>query len=1131
MPRLPWSFGRALLASLVVVLAAVAAPEAPKTAEYNPTVHTDKGEGKEAIKRFQADKSLAIELWASEPLLANPVCFAFDEKGRCYVAETFRLNAGVTDNRGHGNWLEDELASRTVADRVAVYKKYSGKNFEQTYESQRDRVRLLEDTTGSGKADKATVFRDDFGRAEDGIGAGLLARGGNVYFTCIPDLWLLKDTKGTGKADVKESLATGFGVHVAFVGHDMHGLRIGPDGRLYFSIGDRGLNVTTKNGRHLFNPDSGAVLRCEPDGSNMEIVHIGLRNPQELAFDDFGNLFTVDNNSDSGDRARFVYIVEGGDSGWRVGYQYGSQTGNRGPWNAEKLWHPQHEGQAAYIVPPLNNFADGPSGFTHYPGVGLGEKYKGHFFLCDFRGSSGGSGVWSFTTKPKGAAFEMVNPQHFVWSILATDCDFGPDCAFYISDWTEGWGMPGRGRIYKVTDPAEAKKDIAAEVKKLLAEGFSQRPTNALIALLAHPHQQVRQEAQFALAATGKDAVEPLAKVAKEGKERLARLHAVWGLGQIARKDPKVYATIIPLLKDADVEVRAQAARVIGPNRTLDAAKALIAAIDDPEPRVQFLALESAGRFPPAKDAETFRAYEKGTEAVVREAKKNADKDPYLRHALARALSVFRTGVVSPSPVTDPSPAVRMVGVLALRQFVQSMPGSEDASFGELMAAALNDTEPRIVNEAARMVHDLNMKPDLQLLAALTTRPNVPTEALYRALNAHFRLGGPENAAALAAFASRNDAPEPLRALALKMLGDWAKPPRRDYITGLTQNLREGDKAVAANSLKARIGGILTGPAAVQKEAIAAAAKLGITEVGPFLVGLVNDAKAPTAARADALKALEALKDVQLGDAAEAAIKSADPRLRNAARAILIKSRRQEILGQLTDVMAKEDVIEKQGALALLAEVKSSAVDELIETWLDRLIKKEAPPELQLDILEAAAKRDGERIRRRLRGYEESRPKGDDLAPWRETLHGGDAERGRQVFLNKAAVSCQRCHKLDGEGGEVGPPLNGLGGKQKRDYLLESIVLPNKQIAKGYDSVQITKADGKTVTGVLKSEDAKEVKVMTAEGQLVTVKKDDIDERRATKSAMPDDLAPKLTKQELRDLVEFLVGLKEEWKK
>jgi len=99
----------------------------------------------------------------------------------------------------------------------------------------------------------------------------------------------------------------------------------------------------------------------------------------------------------------------------------------------------QHDGQPAYLLPPLANFTAGPSGLCHYPGVGLPEEYNGHFFVCDFRGEAGGSGVWAFTSKPKGAAFELDRPRQFAWSVLATDCDFGPDCAFYVSDWVHGW--------------------------------------------------------------------------------------------------------------------------------------------------------------------------------------------------------------------------------------------------------------------------------------------------------------------------------------------------------------------------------------------------------------------------------------------------------------------------------------------------------------------------------------------------------------------------------------------------------------------------------------------------------------------------------------------------------------------
>ena len=187
----------------------------------------------------------------------------------------------------------------------------------------------------------------------------------------FPGLWKLRDTRGDGRADERKLLHDGYGVHVGFLGHDLHGLKFGPDGRLYFSIGDRGFNVTTFDGKTLAVPDTGSVLRCNPDGTELEVFATGLRNPQELAFDQYGNLFTGDNNSDSGDRARWVYLVEGGDSGWRIGYQFLEAPYTRGPWNEEKLWYPSFAGQAAYIVPPIANLADGPSGLAYDPGVSL----------------------------------------------------------------------------------------------------------------------------------------------------------------------------------------------------------------------------------------------------------------------------------------------------------------------------------------------------------------------------------------------------------------------------------------------------------------------------------------------------------------------------------------------------------------------------------------------------------------------------------------------------------------------------------------------------------------------------------------------------------------------------------------
>ncbi len=1089
----------------------IAGAAEPADKSYSPRIAAASDEPARAIKRMRLPGGIEARLWAAEPLLANPVAFCFDEQGRCYVAETFRLHAGVTDNRSHMNWLDDDLASRTVADRVAMYRKYLKDKF-KSYEIEHDRVRLLVDTKGAGVADRATVFADGFHHASDGIGAGLLARKGDVYYTCIPDLWLLRDNNDDGKADVRRSLATGFGIHVAFIGHDMHGLRMGPDGLLYFSIGDRGLNVQTKEGTTLFYPDTGAVLRCEPDGSNLEVVHTGLRNPQELAFDVHGDLFTVDNNSDSGDRARLVHIIEGGDSGWRTGYQYGSDLSNRGPWNAEKIWHLPNPDQPAFIVPPLAHITAGPSGFCYNPGAtALPQRYAEHFFICDFHGGSGGSGVYSFAVKPKGASFEVVDGHPFIWSVLATDCDFGPDGGFYLSDWVEGWGMNGKGRIYRFADAQAAKTPAVAEVKKLLAEGFTRRSGVELARMLGHADLRVRQEAQFALVDRGAEAAPLLAKVAQQEQKQLARLHAIWGLGQLGRRGENVREPLRSLLTDSDPEVRRQAARAVGWLKEA-AARDLVPLLTDGDPRVRCQAALSLSR-PSVRFAEGDS--ETVWDGLVGLLVENADHDPYLRHAVAKAMVRYPDQQLART-AKHPSPSVRLAAVLALRQ-------QRSAAVGPF----LDDPEPHIALEAARVLHDVLADDPLanKYLADHLNRPNMPTPFVIRALHANFRLGKPEQAAAVAAYAARADAPEKMRIEALKLLGQWAKPPRRDQVTGLTQDLAPRDVKLAVEAIRQSLGGLFSSSNAVRQEAAKVAAGLGIKEVAPALLALAADDKQSASTRIESLRALESLHDSNLEKAMHSALKDADPRVRSEGRRLLSHLRPEEALTELESVLKNGQVSERQRAFAILGDMKGPRADAELLKWLDKLLAGEVAAEVRLDLLEAANRRATPAIQKKVQSYQNTR-KDKPLGLYGDALVGGDAEAGRRIFQGKAEVSCLRCHKVQGVGGEVGPDLSGIGTRQKRDYLLESLIDPNKQIAKGFETVVLTLNNGKTMTGVLKSEDAREIRLMTSEGQLLVVHKDQVDERDSGKSAMPEDLTKHLTRLEIRDLVEFLAELK-----
>lgn len=1102
-----WFLALVFCTLLFTTPAAFAVPaDAPAPAEP-PKIAGESKEGEQALQGFKVPEGLQRKLFAAEPLLANPVAFTVDNKGRVFVCETFRQGKGVEDNRSHGHWLDDDLAAMTVEDRLAYVKKHL-KDKASDYTKYDDRIRLVIDTDGDGRADKASVFADRFNAIVDGTGAGVLEHRGNVYYTNIPHLWLLKDDGKSEQAVERVSLADGFGVRYAFRGHDMHGLIIGPDGRLYFSIGDRGLNVTTKEGKRLINPSSGAVLRCELDGSNLEMFATGLRNPQELAFDDHGNLFTGDNNSDSGDRARWVYVVEGGDTGWRMEYQY---LPDRGPFNREKIWHPQNAEQPAYIVPPILNFADGPSGLAYYPGTGLPEHFNGRFFLCDFRGGPGNSGVRTFKLKPKGASFEMTDAEQSFWSILATDVDFGPDGSVYVSDWVNGWNGEGKGRIHRFYSEEIAKSEVSQQVKKLLAEGLKSKNVVELAQLLSHADRRIRQDAQFELA--DRKEVTALQEVALNSDSTLARIHAIWGIGQLARREKDaapLLSKLTPLTSADDAEVRAQAAKLFGETKFTAAYDAILKLLQDSEPRVQFFAAVALGHM--KKPA--------AIPALVELLATNNDQDAVLRHGAVMGLTGSAENVQQlVEAAHGATPAGRLGIVLALRRHN----AVELANF-------LNDSEPRIVLEAARAIHDLPIAAALPKLAALITRSTQDDALLRRVLNANFRLGTAENAAAVANFAARKDAPEKMRLEALAMLKDWAKPSAKDRVLNFWRPLEDRSPEIAVAALKPALPGILGGSDKVRTAAAQLAADFGMKEVQPVLIGLLEDTKQSGQTRADALAALAALQAPNLAELVDKSLADvSESRVRAAARNVLMKLKPSDSLKEFEKAVFDGDVIERQAALSALATFTQQGTNAILEKALDDLVAGKFPADSRLDLLVATEKRAAGSIKNKMQAYQAQQAKDDPAVAYLECTDGGDIEKGRQIFFERTQVSCVRCHKARGTGGDVGPDLTKLTAdpQKTRRYLLDAIVQPNKDIAKGFDSVVILKADGSVVSGIVKQETASRVDLMTAEGKLLSVAKDEIEERKPGKSPMPEDLTKHLTKFELRDLIAYLASLKE----
>lgn len=698
--------------------------ESAALAELNPKL-TDPCKLRPAL-------GLSSRMIAVYPMVDDPVAFTIDEQGRIFVAESDRQELGVEDNRSSRWWLLDDLQSQSNADRLKMYEKWDAKreggmSYYRKYE---DRVSMLEDTDGDGVLDRRCIFAGPFNDPLDGTGAGLLCRDGDVWYTNIPSLWRLRDRDNDRVAEIQESVYDGFGVRVALRGHDMHGLAWGPDGKLYWSIGDRGYNVRTPEGEVLKDPKSGAIFRCNPDGSAIELFCTGLRNPQELAFDDFGNLFTGDNNSDGGDKARFVYCVEGGETGWRMEYQTLDGANQRGPWNQEGIWHQRADLaptkvatnnplQPAWTIPPLDHVGSGPSGLACYPGTGLDASYQGAFFLCDFLGGASYSQVIAIHLQPYGAGFQVARTEPFIENVLPTDIEFAPDGRIIVSDWGESWYSGNKGELYAVWDPKHIDDAAVHSTARFLREGFTQRDSDELRELLSHPDRRVRSRAQWELASRGDRATALLGDAARSASTLLARVHAIWALGQQAetrrasnasasdRLDPMRF--VLPLLDDNETEVRAQAAKVLGEARTIAAAPKLAELCADAEPRVRYFASMALGRM---------RATDE-IPSIISMIAENNDHDLFLRHAGVIALHWMQDPLKLGELAADPRASVRLAALLAMRK-------SSDGRIAQF----LEDPERLLRHEAARAINDLELDALTPKLAQALARLNANSGAV-----------------------------------------------------------------------------------------------------------------------------------------------------------------------------------------------------------------------------------------------------------------------------------------------------------------------------------------------------------------------------------------------------------------
>ena len=1077
----------------------------------------------QAMQQLELSPGYEISLFAAEPDALNPIAISVDEQGRVYLAETDRYRDAVFDVvTQKPGWLPEDLSFRSVEDRTRFLKRTFKDHLEPLTRGS-ERIRLLVDVNGDGVSDSSRVLADGFSTIPTGPAAGILAYRGKVWFQCLPGLWRLDWDPVSGQRISLRQLHDGFGVHVGVSGHDLHGITWGPEGRLYFSMGDRGLRVETEDGV-LDYPDTGAVLRCEPDGANLEVVAYGLRNPQEIVFDPYGNLFAGDNDTSGADQSRILHILPHADYGWRCSYQH--MTGF-GPWVQEDFWR----GDFDDVLPSAGYVTQGPSGFALHPEAGARNDVPGPFFNCDFPG-----GIRSFQLVPSSGTFVASDNQKWLWNLWATDLAFGPDGAMYVSDWVAGWQQPEKGRVYRINGDAEHAGILGGDVRPILQNIARETTPEKLGAWLSHDNLWVRREAQFRLVDLGEVSSRVFVRILDSDSSILARLHAVWGLSQLTRASgisgkPYYQAAAKVGLKDKAVEVRRATLDWLSDVPTMELLGMLVDATKDSEASVIQQAAITLGEWMPSMADSEFLEDENFIDAIIAGLKQLPLKGTaHTRHGYHYLLSQWMLHAHPEDRVLNrfrhhEDVSVRMAMLQAARRA-----GSKS------VALYLEDADADVRLSAVRAIYDGRIDDALPLLVDWTPRQNTDPGAYRRWIWAHFYLGEPRHQEKLIQMldplpGSENRRlpilPPEARRICFDAVSQWDKGTELDPVTGLWRPFQPKKTDSLEQKLESKWGGIFEHETNETLLAIIHwIAEEKAISAGLQIENLARQTDASSELRGAAIKALFQLQPNRRNEWLMLGLGSGVDDIRSIAVSELNQDDGNKLLPMLVQWFeSEESVLLRQSIVMAVARLEHVEAEQLFQSWWRVFLAGEFPAELQLELLEAV--RSSARPVR-LGWWKAYRDQVLDSVTKHipgELLSGGDVLKGKAIFRDRAEVACMRCHASEGEGGVVGPVLDRVSERLTPHQILQSILYPNESITPGYASERFLLKDGEEVAGIVLKDANQTVRLRQADGKEISVTKNEVERRMPSLSPMPEGVAAALKPYELRDLMAYLLSL------
>ena len=470
-------------------------------------------------------EGFTVEVVASEPDIVNPVAMTFDERGRVWVTESLEY---PRKSAGPG----------------------------------RDRVKVLEDTDGDGKADKVTVFADGLN-----IPSGIAVGHGGVWVANAPDILFLRDTDGDGKADQREVVVTGFGRDDT---HELpNSLSWGPDGWLY---GWNGVfNASHINYRGKTYDFTCAIFRIHPRTREFEVFCEGTSNPWGIAWDNEGSAFASACVID-----HLWHLTESG--------YYHRQGGPYPPytWKIESIVGHRHQ-QAAYC------------GIHYYDSDAYPDRYRGKLFMGNIHGNC----LNVDRLRRNGSTYAADSEPDFLvahdpW-FMPVSLKTGPDGCLYILDWYDRYhcyqdsnrdpnGVDRlKGRLYRLRYKDTPRRS-----------GFdlSKDSDASLIERLGSPNSFDHETARRLLAerdgAGTDDRLEALALDTKSPRGH--RMNALWARVSRADHDP---GFLKALMNDPDPGIRAWGVRASGnlrkraPGRDQGVRDRVVALARDSSPDVQ----------------------------------------------------------------------------------------------------------------------------------------------------------------------------------------------------------------------------------------------------------------------------------------------------------------------------------------------------------------------------------------------------------------------------------------------------------------------------------------------------------------------------------------------------------------